>query len=90
MIISREALKKYPIVGEGGQGIVYRIDEKTVVKLSENVNIELLKTMSLIELKQFLKPIEEVYEDKEVSKCYAFVYPYMDKQKQTKAYLLER
>ena len=57
MIISREVLKEYPIVGEGGQGIVYKIDEDRVVKLSENINLELLKA----NIQSFLKYTSNLY-----------------------------
>lgn len=86
MNIARENLETFEIVGEGKQGTIYRYDENTVIKLLEDdsFNYELLKTMSGLSLKQFMKPIEEV---KENGECYAFAYPFL-KQMDYKSILL--
>jgi len=76
MIISREELEKFPIIGNGGQGNIYQISSDTVVKMVEGVvNLELLQKMKNLELKQFLLPVEEVCDQDGI---YSMAYKYID------------
>lgn len=87
MILKRKELEKYPVIGSGGQGKVYQIDKNTVVKVSEDINIELLKRMSSASLKQFIMPMEEVYDEED---CYTFTFPLLDKVKNESALILSK
>lgn len=74
MILAKKELEKYPIINGGAQGMIYQISSNKVLKLIEDMDLELLLKMKEVPLKQFVNPIEEV---KENGVVYSMLYNYI-------------